>query len=127
MLNSCALPSQAPGCPRAALRVLPAGPQDVPGVLREAYRAMGTGSQLVSKGRQGAEAANQVQVSPSDFDVLSIDKQQRQALHMSQEQLACASGAKDAHGAAAACPDASTPYVAVVAGWLCLAHQCLPL
>ena len=56
--------------------MLPPGPQDVPGVLREAYRAMGTGSQLVSKGMQGAEAANQVQVSPSDVDVLCIGMQQ---------------------------------------------------
>ena len=62
--------------------MLPLGPQDVPGVLREAFRATGSGSQLVSKGRQGAEAANRVQVSPSDSDVLFIDMQQKQVLRL---------------------------------------------
>ena len=92
-------------------------------MLREAYRAMGAGSQLVSKGRQGAEAANRVQVSPSDCDVLSTDVQWREALRLSQEHVAPASGTKDVQGAAAACP--STPYVKR-SRWLAVACPSVP-
>ena len=86
----------------AALSVLPPGPQDMPGVLREAYRAMGTGSQLVSKGRQGAEAANRVQVSPPDSGVLCIGMQQRVALQLFQEHVARASCTECVHSRRAA-------------------------
>ena len=41
---------------------LAAGPQDMPGVPAEAYKAVIMGEQVVSKSRQGSEAANRVQV-----------------------------------------------------------------